>query len=289
MAHPPNPSNITTDATHLADATADGAADGTADSAVADGVAGSAGVDLYSAFSRLQSLTLDTPRVGEFLSELAALALQLGGPPLSCSITVRSELDEPYTVAASDALSRDVDEVQYGAGEGPCLQALRTGEVFYVPDLRIDHRWQGYRDHALGFGVRSSLSLPLTVAGTTIGAMNLYCTRPDGFDERLRQVLDVFAAQAAAALAMVLRQERQDQLTTQLEHALESRTTIDQAMGILMAQQRCTADEAFALLRAHSQNTNRKIRDVASDLVRRVTGEAPQTGSPFTAPTRTST
>jgi AmiR/NasT family two-component response regulator len=80
---------------------------------------------------------------------------------------------------------------------------------------------------------------------------------------------------------MVLRQARQDQLTTQLEQALESRTTIDQAMGILMAQQRCGSEEAFALLRMHSQNTNRKIRDLAGDIIRRVSGATPQQGIPF--------
>jgi GAF domain-containing protein len=237
-------------------------------------------VDLVSAFSRLQSLTLSTPRVGEFLSELAALAPQLGGPPMSASVTVRGEHD-PFTVASSDEFANRVDEVQYDQGEGPCLEALRTGREIHVPELRADPRWPGYREHAVASGVRSSLSMPLTVGETTIGALNLYCTQPEAFDDRLRQGLGVFAAQAAAALAMVLRQARQDQVTTQLEKALASRTVIDQAMGILMAEQRCTADEAFALLRAHSQNTNRKLRDVAADIIERVSGAPPKAARPF--------
>jgi AmiR/NasT family two-component response regulator len=56
---------------------------------------------------------------------------------------------------------------------------------------------------------------------------------------------------------------------------------IDQALGILMAQQRCSADEAFALLRTHSQNNNRKLRDVAADLITRVTGQPPVLGRGF--------
>jgi AmiR/NasT family two-component response regulator len=99
----------------------------------------------------------------------------------------------------------------------------------------------------------------------------------------LRQILAVFAAQAAAALAMVLRQARQGEISAQLEQALASRTTIDQALGILMGQQRCTAEHAFALLKARSQNANRKIRDVAEDIVRRVWGEPAQPGRPFAA------
>jgi GAF domain-containing protein len=249
--------------------------------AVADGSPpGAGGVDLVSAFARLQSLTVATPRVGQFLSELAALAPQLGGPALSCSITVRGEHDA-YTVASSDDLAKQVDEVQYDHGEGPCLEALRTGAVVYVQEMRSDLRWPGYREHAVSSGVRSSLSLPLAVGDSVIGGVNLYATRPDGFDEKLRQGLDLFAAQAAAALTMVLRQARKDQTAAQLEQALASRTVIDQALGILMAQQRCGADEAFALLRAHSQNTNRKLRDVAADLIERVSGAPPEPARAF--------
>jgi GAF domain-containing protein len=238
------------------------------------------GVDLVAAFTRLQSLTLGSARVSEFLSELAAWAPQLGGPPMSCSVTLRGE-HEPYTVTSSDDLAIQVDEVQYDQGEGPCLQALGDGTVIYVEDMRRETRWADYREHAVEAGVRSSLSLPLQVGEDVIGALNMYSLQPGAFDERLRQGLTVFAAQAAAALTMVLRQARQDETSTQLEQALASRTTIDQAIGILMAEQRCSADDAFALLRSHSQNNNRKIRDLAADLIRRVTGAPPTDGTPF--------
>jgi GAF domain-containing protein len=172
--------------------------------------------------------------------------------------------------------------VQYTQHEGPCLQALHDGAVIYVKDMRNESRWPHYLQHATAVGVRSSLSLPLQVGDEVIGALNLYSRQPDGFDDRLRQNLAVFADQAAAALTMVLRQARQDQISAQLEQALASRTTIDQAIGILMAQQRCTADQAFELLRSHSQNTNRKIRDIAADIIQRVTGAPPIDGAPFT-------
>jgi GAF domain-containing protein len=238
------------------------------------------GVDLIEAFSRLQSLTLTTARVDEFLSELAAVAPQLGGPAMSCSITMRGE-HQPYTVTSSDELAGQVDEVQYDQNEGPCLQALHDGNVIYVEEMRSEARWPSYVVRATKVGVRSSLSLPLQVGDDVIGALNLYSRQPGAFDERLRQNLGIFAAQAAAALTMVLRQARQDQVSAQLEQALASRTTIDQAIGILMAQQRCTADEAFGLLRAHSQRNNRKIRDIAADIIERVAGAPPTDGAAF--------
>jgi GAF domain-containing protein len=238
------------------------------------------GVDLVAAFARLQTLTLGTARVNDFLTELVALAPQLSGPPLSCSITVRGE-HQPYTVTSSDDLAIEVDEVQYTQHEGPCLQALWDGAVIYVQDMRGESRWPNYVERAVTVGVRCSLSLPLQVGEQAIGALNLYSRQPDAFDERLRQNLTVFAGQAAAALTMVLRQARQDQIRDQLEQALASRTTIDQAIGVLMAEQRCTADEAFDLLRSHSQNSNRKIRDIAADLIQGITGTPPIDGAPF--------
>jgi GAF domain-containing protein len=238
------------------------------------------GVDLVAAFSRLQSLTLSTARVDEFLSELVAVAPQMGGPPMSCSVTMRGE-HQPYTVTSSDDLAHQADEVQYDRHEGPCLQALHDGAPIYVKDMRAEVRWPAYRERAVEVGVRSSFSLPLQVRDEVIGALNLYSRQPDAFDERLRHNLTVFAAQAAAALTMVLRQARQDQVSAQLEQALASRTTIDQAIGILMAQQRCTADDAFALLRSHSQSNNRKLRDIAADIVERVAGAPPTDGASF--------
>jgi AmiR/NasT family two-component response regulator len=104
---------------------------------------------------------------------------------------------------------------------------------------------------------------------------------PRVFDATARQRAATFATQAATALVLVLRQADQAEQSVQMERALASRTEIDQAIGILMGQQRCTADQAFALLRQHSQNNNRKLREVAADLIVRVTGQAPVDGRRF--------
>jgi AmiR/NasT family two-component response regulator len=90
-----------------------------------------------------------------------------------------------------------------------------------------------------------------------------------------------FAGHCAAALALSLRQADQAQVQLQLREAMASRTVIDQAMGILMAQQRCTADEAFETLRAASQHRNRKLRGVAADIIIRVSGQPPRSAGPF--------
>ncbi|MGH3366859.1 MAG: GAF domain-containing protein [Nocardioidaceae bacterium] len=109
----------------------------------------------------------------------------------------------PLTVASSDALATQLDEVQYGEDKGPCLHALRTGEVTVVTDLATEQRWAPYPAHALALGIRSSLSLPLTVNGDTRGALNLYGNEPDVFGAAERHLGEVFALQASAAMTVV--------------------------------------------------------------------------------------
>jgi GAF domain-containing protein len=236
--------------------------------------------DLVETFGALQSLLLRTQSVNIFLVELARLAAGVVHPPASCGITVRRD-GQPLTVASSDERAEQVDEVQYGADSGPCLESMRTGAIMDVPDLRAESRWPEYRAHALQQGILSSLSLPLTVEDSTVGAMNLYGFARQTFTPAVRHHAETFAVQAAAGLTLVLRNVTQAEESEQLEQALASRTVIDQALGILMAQQRCTADEAFALLRAQSQNNNRKLRDVAGDLITNVSGQPPHNGPSF--------
>lgn len=187
--------------------------------------------------------------MADFLDELTHLVCRLVSVPTSCSITLRRDAEEVFTVVASDALAVELDEIQYGNGDGPCLESLRTGRIVHVADTRTERRWNGYPRHADRHGARSSLSLPLSVSSATIGALNVYGREPGTFaDAAVRETLTVIAAQAASALTMLLRHVQHDLTTAQLEEALNSRTTIDQVIGILMAQQRCTAGQAFALL-----------------------------------------
>jgi GAF domain-containing protein len=238
--------------------------------------------DLSGALSELVSLMLATPTVGRLLDELARLAAGVVSPPAACGITLRRD-NEPITVAASAPLAALVDEDQYGEGDGPCLQSLRTGLVVAVPDLELEHRWGAYPAAALSHGVRSSLSLPLVVNGDHRGALNLYATEPRAFGDPARAHAETFAGRAAAALTVVTRQAQQTQLTQQLRDALASRSVIDQAIGIVMAQNHCGAEEAFGRLRALSQRQNRKLRSICQEIVTAVGGGPPR-ATPFNDP-----
>lgn len=236
--------------------------------------------DLVQTFSDLQSLLLTAQGVDDFLTEVAKLATGVTQPPASCGITIRRH-GQPLTVASSDQRAEQVDQAQYGAGTGPCLDSLESGAIIDVPDMTADTRWADFRHEALAHGIHSSVSIPLSIDGSTVGALNLYGFQPHAFDQAARQHAETFATQAATALTLALRSAAQAEDTAQLEQALTSRTVIDQALGILMAQQHCTADDAFALLRARSQNGNRKLRAVAADLITRVSGQPPRPGHNF--------
>jgi GAF domain-containing protein len=240
--------------------------------------------DLASAYATLNLLLLNSDSTESFLEELAGVAAQVIEPPASCGITVRRDR-QAVTIATSDPRATIVDEVQYSAGEGPCLHAIDIAGTVAVPDLHQDHRWPTYREKALEEGIRCTLSLPLMVEERAVGAINLYGYKTAGqFHEAERARAEAFAGQASTALTLMMRRIEQTELSHQLEQALASRSVIDQALGILMAQQKCSSGEAFDLLRRHSQNNNRKLREVAAEVIARATGRPPAPPHEFGRP-----
>jgi GAF domain-containing protein len=240
---------------------------------------GQPALDLAGAYSELQNLLLDGPDVTGFLQQLATLSAALV-PRTSCGVTIRRN-HQVATVASSDEFAMQLDEIQYGHGEGPCLQAMRTRQRVQVTDLAAEHRWGGYRLHALAAGVRSSVSLPLTVDSTGRGALNLYSRTLDNFDQPDIQRAESFALQAVTALTLLLRYAKQATIEDQLLQALATRTIIDQALGIVMAQRQIGAAAAFGILRETSQNGNRKLSAVAAEIIETTSGRPPVAPRPF--------
>ncbi|MGZ5415867.1 MAG: ANTAR domain-containing protein [Nocardioides sp.] len=237
--------------------------------------------DLSSALDSLHQLLLTAPEVESFLHEVAVLAAGLVDPAASAGITIQYD-GGLMTVASSDGLASMVDEEQYTVGQGPCLETLQTGRVVEVKDQRTDDRWGSYAPRARARGIRSSLSLPLLVDGRAVGALNLYSEeKVAAFEDGVAAQAKSFAGRASTALTLTLRYHEQARSARQLEETLDSRSHIDQAIGILMAEQRCDARTAFDLLRRHSQNSNRKLRAVAEEIITRVSGAPPTRTSPF--------
>jgi GAF domain-containing protein len=225
--------------------------------------------------TELQRALLGTRTLEQFLRELATLAAPLVTEGVSCGMTMRSA-GRPATVACSDPLASEIDEVQYQLNDGPCLHAMRSGAPVRIDDTASRARWPRFEAAASARGIRSCLALPLIADGKPVGALNLYARGVAAFGAEQVRRAENLAENASGALSMMLRLAAYSELTEQLRSSLTSRAVIYQALGVIMAQERCTQAAAFEVLRTASQNSNVKLRDIASAIVTSVSGEPPQ-------------
>ena len=161
----------------------------------------------------------------------------------------------------------DADELQYERGYGPCMDAGRTGTVLLVDDTRSETRWPDYTAHVAARGVLSSLSVPLPIQTDVIGALNCYSRTPSAFSPEAVEIAEELAGHVAVAVSNAIAVTEATTLVEQMRKAMDSRSIIDQAMGVIMAQNRCDADAAFAILTRASQNRNIKLREIARSTV----------------------
>jgi GAF domain-containing protein len=182
-------------------------------------------------------------------------------------------LQQPRTAAATDHLLVDVDEKQYSADRGPCLQSARTLEP--VRAVVGEHRdeWPEFEAAAAEHDIRAYLSVPVILPATDrtqaehVGSLNIYSHTAEAFDPFDEGLMRLFTTAASAAISSAQRWQRSREHIQQLERALVSRAVIDQAKGVLMAVHKCTPDEAFSMLVERSQHENVKLRDVAKNLL----------------------
>ena len=213
-------------------------------------------------------LVLGSEDVEAFLTDLAAFSsesLSLPDAPVFCGITVLRK-KRAATAASSDERARVLDELQ-NTYEGPCLTAMDSMGSVSVPDLINEHRWPEYVEAAAGQGLRSVLSVPLLVEGDTRAALNLYSERANAFSDADVERADVFASHASKSLRLALKIAQLSDARNDLAAAMQSRTVIDLAVGAIMAQNHCSQEEAFTILRTASSNRNIKLRHLAQSII----------------------
>ena len=227
-----------------------------------------------AALDALGQLLLGEHTTLSVLQRIVELAQQAMPAGAEVSITlVRNE--QPTTAAFAGEVADVLDETQYERGYGPCLEAAFGGLLTEIIDARTEGRWPDYIPVFLQHGALSALAVPVPVAHP-IAALNVYARSARAFTEDDRSALLQFAAYAGAVLTnMAALQDARD-LAENLQKAMQFRSVIEQAKGILMERHKLTADQAFRLLSNASMHTNRKVRDIAEDLV--LTGEL--TGAP---------
>ncbi len=181
------------------------------------------------------------------------------------SLTVRSSSRRRpryLTLGSTDPVVAQADGLQYELGEGPCVDAADEAEWVRTGDIATDPRWPSWGPQAAQLGLCSLLSVRLVSAGSPMGALNLYSARPGRFvDPEMVDLAALFAVHAANALSSA-------RTLAGLETAMSSRHVIGMAQGILMERYGLDEQQAFAFLSRLSSHHNRKLRDLAGDLVR---------------------
>jgi GAF domain-containing protein len=225
--------------------------------------------DLPAALTALAGITLGDTSLDAVLQRTCEVAKTAIVGAEEVSVTLLAA-DGPRTVASSGPLAAQLDESQYAAGRGPCMAAAERGEPVVVADTRRDSDWPNYADAADALGVRASVSVPLRADKDVSAALNIYGSNPDQFDaDSVNEAVEL-AHFAGIVLTNVDQYFRAKMHAEQMEGAMRTRAVIEQAKGIVMAQQRCTPEEAFDILVRLSQSTHRKLRDVAASVVEQI-------------------
>ncbi|TCO20383.1 GAF domain-containing protein [Kribbella steppae] len=227
-----------------------------------------AAIDRSAAVSdedRLEDLVVqlhEAPDVQQTVDRFLSFAVEFLTPDhATIALKRRTRL---WSAAATDDASSAALAAQLSLGQGPCVTAMSTGLSVLVPDTGQEIRWPEWTQVITPRG-RSIFSIPLTAAGTTIGALNLTSERPHIFD-----AADIRAPRVATygAVAIAAAQERESLL-----EAVEASKCIGQAIGVLRERFSIDGDRAFDILRRYSQDRNKKLRQVAKHLLD--TGQLP--------------
>ncbi|HET7801999.1 MAG TPA: ANTAR domain-containing protein [Humibacillus xanthopallidus] len=203
------------------------------------------------------------------LEAVARMAVELIDRAEWASITRLAD-GEFTTVALTDDKACEADAIQYSVGSGPCLDAIIDDAVYRPSDLRHCEKWPEFgRRVSRELGVESMLSYRLLkeTDDESIHGLNIYSRGRAAFDDDDVLVGLMIATHGALAAQSLVDARKIDNL----QRALVSNREIGTAMGVLMTRHRVTRDQAFDLLRMASQNSNRKLRDVALEVAE--TGE----------------
>jgi transcriptional regulator with GAF, ATPase, and Fis domain len=223
-------------------------------------------VESLSLAERMAAAARDLQDQGDprqLLEAAVRLAVDNVGGADAAAISVVQRRRQVETFAQTAEYVVKADRLQYELQEGPCLDAVWEERVVHSPDLREERRWPTWAPRVVEeMEVRSMLCFQLFTHEDTVGALNLYAREPQAFDARDRD--DGLALAAHIAVATVAAQKIEH-----LETAVESRTVIGQAVGMLMERFDLGSERAFALLVRISSHANRKLRDIAEDVVAR--------------------
>ncbi len=228
-------------------------------------------IDPTGAITELTAITSADTDMASILDDVVRFVCRRIPGADECSLTLIRD-DKATTVASTGSLPLKLDEVQYEFGYGPCLEAGRSDEMLQIDDVAIETRWPSYLAEARQLGLGSSVSFPLPVENYLVGALNVYGRQPNAFSATSIALGRALGRHITAALSLAETSLNHRDRVAHLEKAVQSHSVIDQAKGIIMAQQKCSGDVAFAMLRKLSMDQNIKLYELAAALVTSASG-----------------
>ncbi|TAP39946.1 GAF and ANTAR domain-containing protein [Arthrobacter sp. S39] len=223
----------------------------------------------------LQDLIVGTESVAEFLGGFASIAAGVlsrsANETIECGVTLK-RIKRTATVGGSSPKAIHLDQIEQRVGDGPCIAALRTGVPTLLGDVRTDPRWPEYQKVLYDEGILSALGVPLQLGEDTAAALNFFATSTGVFTADIMREATSFADLAGSAVRLAVKVGTAQGAADDLTAAMASRTAIDLACGIIMGQNRCSQAEAMTILTNVSSHRNQKLRDIAEEMVLKVSG-----------------
>lgn len=211
----------------------------------------------------------DIKSVLDGLTGLAAASMgSATGVPVECAVTLHRR-KRTATIGGSSGRAVVIDRIEQSLGDGPCIEALESGVPVLLGDVSSDPRWPEYRSALSAAGIASSLGIPMNLEDDAGAVLDFFAPVSGLFGEQAVAEGMRFADIAGKALRLAVRIASADQRAENLRAAMDTRTVIDLACGIIMAENKCSKDRAFEILRSASNTRNQKLNDLAESLVNR--------------------
>lgn len=221
---------------------------------------------LIRAFAQLADTLVDDYDVDEVLHQLVEYCVDLLAVD-QAGLLFADQRGGLAVLASSSEQTRLLEAFQLKIGEGPCLDCYRTGQPVRVADLRrVSGRWPVFAAEAIKEGFNAVFAVPLRLRRQVIGAMNLFSVAPSELSEQDRRVAQALADTATIGILHERALRREETLTEQLQTALNNRTTIEQAKGVLAHAGNLQMHQAFDVLRRYARDHRTRIADLATQL-----------------------
>jgi transcriptional regulator with GAF, ATPase, and Fis domain len=225
-------------------------------------------------FGRTNGYLLTEQTAYDAVDGLAEIARDIIGAAQGAGVSLMDRDGKRLSVGATDTRVRQVDDLQYEFGEGPCITAWSSGLPVLLMDTRTDDRWQQWTTAATSAGIRSCLSVPLLHKRTGLGAMKVYSDQADAFSKADQTLLMNLARSAAALLGYIQASDTPQRISDDVKASLADRDAVGTARGILMERLDMDKQAAMNHLIDTATNTKTTIMSVAARINERQDGPA---------------